>query len=78
MGVLTALTKRDFWQARPRLTLTYHIIGEKKQVSGAVGLAALAKKDYWQARPRLTLTYHVILVFKQVSGISALAKKDSW
>ena len=60
MGGLAALAKRDSWQARPHLTLTYHIIGEKEQVSGVGELAALAKRDSWQASPHLTLTYHII------------------
>ena len=48
MGGLAALAKKDYWQARPRLTLTYHIFFVFKQVSGVGGLAALAKRDTWQ------------------------------
>ena len=32
VGGLATLAKRDCWQARPLLTLTYHIISEKKKL----------------------------------------------
>ena len=49
VGGLAALANKDYWQARPRLTLTYHIFFVFKQVSWVGGLAVLAKKDSWQA-----------------------------
>ena len=74
-GLARCARKKDFWQARLHLILTYHVIfgfkqkpktkRPKIQVSGAGGLAALAKKDFWQARLHLILTYHVIFGFKQ-------------